>query len=115
MGTGEKYDALEAFHPDRMASRILGMGDVLSLIESAEKNYDEEKAEKQLQKMKKNQFTLEDFLEQIGQIKDMRAFTSSRLQAITSSSGSTSFRQTARSQQSASRISTTQRAIRYRR
>jgi signal recognition particle protein len=71
MGTGEKYDALEAFHPDRMASRILGMGDMLSLIESAERNYDEEKAEKQLQKMKKNQFTLEDFLEQIGQIKDM--------------------------------------------
>lgn len=71
MGTGEKYDALEAFHPDRMASRILGMGDMLSLIESAEKNYDEEKAEKQLKKLKKNQFTLEDFLEQIGQIKDM--------------------------------------------
>lgn len=71
MGTGEKYDALEAFHPDRMASRILGMGDMLSLIESAEKNYDEAKAEKQLERLKKNQFTLEDFLEQMGQVQEM--------------------------------------------
>lgn len=71
MGVGEKYDALEAFHPERMASRILGMGDMLSLIESAEKNYDEAKAEKQLERMKKNQFTLEDFLEQMGQVQQM--------------------------------------------
>jgi len=71
LGTGEKYDALEAFHPDRMAGRILGMGDMLSLIEQAEQNYDEAKAEKQLQRLKKNQFTLEDFLDQIGQVKEM--------------------------------------------
>jgi signal recognition particle subunit SRP54 len=71
MGVGEKYDALEAFHPDRMASRILGMGDLLSLIESAERDYDEAQAERTLERLKKNQFTLDDFLEQMGQVKKM--------------------------------------------
>ena len=71
MGTGEKYDALESFHPERIASRILGMGDVLSLIEMAEESYSEEQASKLEAKIKKNQFTLEDFLEQMAQIKKM--------------------------------------------
>lgn len=71
MGTGEKFDALEPFHPERMASRILGMGDMMSLIEKAQENFDDEKAAELEQKMKKNQFTLEDFLDQIGQIKKM--------------------------------------------
>ena len=71
MGVGEKFDALEPFHPERMASRILGMGDMLSLIEKAEAAYDEEKAEKLEQQLKKNQFTLEDFLDQMGQVKNM--------------------------------------------
>ncbi len=71
IGVGEKSDALEPFHPDRMASRILGMGDMLSLIEKAEENYDQEKAAKLERKFKKNQFTLEDFLEQMGEIKKM--------------------------------------------
>jgi signal recognition particle subunit SRP54 len=71
MGTGEKYDALEPFHPERIASRILGMGDVLSLIEMAEESYSEEQASKLEAKIKKNQFTLEDFLEQMAQIKKM--------------------------------------------
>jgi signal recognition particle subunit SRP54 len=71
MGTGEKLDALEPFHPDRMASRILGMGDMLTLIEKAQEEYDDDKAEALEKKMRKNQFTLEDFLEQMGQIKKM--------------------------------------------
>ena len=71
MGTGEKFDALEPFHPERMASRILGMGDLLSLIERAEQAYDEEQARKLEKKLRKNQFTLEDFLEQMGQVKNM--------------------------------------------
>jgi signal recognition particle subunit SRP54 len=71
IGVGEKLDALEPFHPDRMASRILGMGDVLSLIEKAQEEYDDEKAAELERKMIKNQFTLEDFLEQMGQIKKM--------------------------------------------
>jgi len=71
MGTGEKFDALEPFHPERMASRILGMGDMLTMIEKAEQNYDEEQAQKLEKKIKKNQFTLEDFLEQMGQVKKM--------------------------------------------
>jgi signal recognition particle subunit SRP54 len=71
VGVGEKLDALEAFHPERMASRILGMGDMLSLIEKAQENFDDAKAEELERKMKKNEFTLEDFLEQIGQIKKM--------------------------------------------
>lgn len=71
IGMGEKMDALEQFHPERMASRILGMGDILSLIDAAEAAYDDEQAEKLEKKLKKNQFTLEDFLEQMGQIKKM--------------------------------------------
>ena len=71
IGMGEKMDALEPFHPERMASRILGMGDVLSLIEEAEKHFDEEEAAKLEEKIKKNSFTLEDFLAQMGQIKKM--------------------------------------------
>jgi signal recognition particle subunit SRP54 len=70
-GTGEKLDALEPFHPDRVASRILGMGDVLSLIERAEKAYDRDKAEAFQKKLKKNEFDLEDFREQLGAVKKM--------------------------------------------
>jgi signal recognition particle subunit SRP54 len=70
-GVGEKMDALEAFHPERMASRILGMGDMLSLIEKAQENFDDAKAEELERKLKKNAFTLEDFLEQMAQIKKM--------------------------------------------
>lgn len=71
IGVGEKMDALEPFHPERMASRILGMGDMLSLIEKAQETYDEEKAAALEKKMRKNEFTLEDFLDQFGQIKSM--------------------------------------------
>ncbi len=71
IGVGEKQDALQVFHPQRMASRILGMGDMLSLIEEAEKTFDDEQAAKMEEKLKKNQFTLEDFLEQMGQVKKM--------------------------------------------
>lgn len=71
IGVGEKLEALEPFYPDRMASRILGMGDMLSLIEKAQENFDDEKAAELEQKMKKNQFSLEDFLDQIGQIRKM--------------------------------------------
>ena len=70
-GIGEKLDALEAFHPERMASRILGMGDVLSLIEKAEKTFDAEQAEKLQEKLIKDSFTLEDFRDQLQQIKKM--------------------------------------------
>jgi signal recognition particle subunit SRP54 len=68
---GEKLADFEAFHPDRMASRILGMGDVLTLIEKAEQSYDAEVAEKAAAKLQQGQFTLEDFLEQMQQIKKM--------------------------------------------
>jgi len=71
VGVGEGMDALEVFHPDRLASRILGMGDVLSLIEKAEAVVDKKKAEKLARKIKKNEFTLEDFRDQIQQIKKM--------------------------------------------
>lgn len=71
VGMGESLDALEIFHPDRTASRILGMGDVLSLIERAEAVVDQKKAEKLARKIQKNAFTLEDFLDQIQQIKKM--------------------------------------------
>ncbi|MBM9510807.1 signal recognition particle protein [Desulfogranum marinum] len=71
VGVGEGVDALEVFHPDRTASRILGMGDVLSLIEKAEAVVDQKKAQKLARKIQKNEFTLEDFLEQIQQIKKM--------------------------------------------
>ena len=68
---GEKLSDLEQFYPDRMASRILGMGDVLTLIEKAEAEIDEEKARQMTQKLKKNQFDFEDFLESISQMKNM--------------------------------------------
>ncbi|MBK5246513.1 MAG: signal recognition particle protein [Peptostreptococcaceae bacterium] len=71
IGLGEKADAFEPFHPERMASRILGMGDMMSLIEKAQENFDETKASELQRKMKKNEFTLEDFLDQMGQIKNM--------------------------------------------
>ena len=70
-GTGEKLDDFEPFHPDRMASRILGMGDVLTLIEKAEEAFDEEEAAKAEEKLRKGQFTLEDFLEQMQQVRKM--------------------------------------------
>ena len=70
-GTGEKLDAIEVFHPDRMASRILGMGDVLTLIEKAEAAVDEKKALALAEKLKKNRFTLSDYLEQLNSLKDM--------------------------------------------
>ena len=68
MGVGEKYDALEPFHPDRIASRILGMGDMMSLIEQAESTYTQEEAERLERKFRKNQFDLNDFLEQMSQV-----------------------------------------------
>ena len=71
IGMGEKFDALEPFHPERMASRILGMGDMLSLIEKAQENYDEAKAAKLEKKLRKNEFTLEDFVDQMGEIRNM--------------------------------------------
>jgi signal recognition particle subunit SRP54 len=70
-GIGEKLDAIEPFHPDRMASRILGMGDVLTLIEKAEQTMDEKKAKELADKLKKNSFTLSDYYDQLVQIKDM--------------------------------------------
>ena len=70
-GTGEKLDAVEVFHPDRMAGRILGMGDVLSLIEKAEQNLDEKKAAEQMERLRKNKFTLSDFYDQLIQLKSM--------------------------------------------
>jgi signal recognition particle subunit SRP54 len=71
VGTGETIGDIDAFHPDRMASRILGMGDVMSLIEKAEETYDQDEAERAAQKMFDNTFDLEDFLEQFQQIKKM--------------------------------------------
>ncbi len=71
VGTGEKLDAIEPFYPDRMASRILGMGDVLSLIEKAEANYDEQKAKELERKLREQKFTLTDYLEQFGSIRKM--------------------------------------------
>ncbi|MBB4823957.1 signal recognition particle subunit SRP54 [Sporosarcina luteola] len=71
VGMGEKMDALEPFHPERMASRILGMGDVMSLIEKAQANVDEEKAKELEQKFRTQSFTLEDFLDQLQQVRKM--------------------------------------------
>ncbi|MEY8320412.1 signal recognition particle protein [Lachnospiraceae bacterium 46-61] len=71
IGMGEKMEDLEPFHPDRMASRILGMGDVLSLIEKAQQNFDEKQAMELQKKMRENDFTLDDFLEQMQQVKKM--------------------------------------------
>ena len=71
VGTGEKLDMLEPFYPDRMASRILGMGDMLTLIEKAEQAYDEKKALEMAEKIRANKFTLQDYLDQLGQVKNM--------------------------------------------
>ncbi|MBD8003992.1 signal recognition particle protein [Bacillus norwichensis] len=71
VGMGEKMDALEAFHPERMASRILGMGDVLTLIEKAQASVDEEKAKEMEHKFRTASFTFDDFLDQLGQVKNM--------------------------------------------
>jgi len=71
IGTSEKMDGLDVFHPDRMASRILGMGDVISLVERAQQQFDEEEARKMQKKIAKNQFGFDDFLKQIQQIKKM--------------------------------------------
>ncbi|MEE8349203.1 MAG: signal recognition particle protein [Acidobacteriota bacterium] len=71
IGVGEKYDALEVFHPERMANRILGMGDVLSLIEKAEQVVDEEKAQQVLKKIQRNEFSLEDFRQQLLQLRQL--------------------------------------------
>ncbi|WP_458863660.1 signal recognition particle protein [Acidaminobacterium chupaoyuni] len=70
-GTGEKLDAIEPFHPDRMASRLLGMGDVMSLIEKAQQNFDEKKAQELEKKMRSGKLTLTDFYDQLNQMKDM--------------------------------------------
>ncbi len=71
VGMGEKLDELEAFHPDRMASRILGMGDMLSLIEKAESSFDQKKAREMEEKLRTQQFTFDDFLDQLEQIRNM--------------------------------------------
>jgi len=71
VGMGEKLDAVELFHPDRMASRILGMGDVLTLIEKAEQNFDQKKAEEMAARLKANKFTLTDFYDQLVSLKSM--------------------------------------------
>lgn len=71
VGTGEKMDALDVFHPDRMADRILGMGDIVSLVERAQEQYDEEEARRLQKKIAKNKFDFNDFLSQIQQIKKM--------------------------------------------
>ncbi len=71
VGTGEKLDMIEPFHPDRMASRILGMGDMLTLIEKAQENYDMKQAAKLEEKLRKNRFTLQDYYEQLRQLRGM--------------------------------------------
>ena len=71
IGIGEKMDALDLFHPDRMANRILGMGDVVSLVERAQEQYDEEEARKIQKRLVKNEYNFEDFLSQIAQVKKM--------------------------------------------
>ena len=76
IATGEKLSDIEEFHPERMASRILGMGDVLSIIEKAEENFDLEEAEKLEKSLKKNKFDLDDYLAQLRQMKKMGSFSS---------------------------------------
>ncbi|MDE6957007.1 MAG: signal recognition particle protein, partial [Lachnospiraceae bacterium] len=76
VGMGEKLSDLEQFYPDRMASRILGMGDVLTLIEKAEAEIDEEKAKQMTQKLKKAQFDFDDYLESVKQMKNMGGLSS---------------------------------------
>jgi signal recognition particle subunit SRP54 len=75
VGVGEKYDALEPFYPERIAQRILGMGDVLSLIEEVQQKVDQDEAAEQLQKLQKNQFTLDDFRGQLRQVKKLGSFS----------------------------------------
>jgi signal recognition particle subunit SRP54 len=75
VGVGEKYDALEPFYPDRVAQRILGMGDVLSLIEEVQSKVDQDEAETQLKKLQRNQFTLDDFRSQLRQVKKLGSFS----------------------------------------
>src|SRR5206468_9985372 len=70
-GTGEKTDALEPFHPDRLASRILGMGDVLSLVERAQATVDQTKAEELVRKLRENAFTLDDIREPLRQVRQL--------------------------------------------
>jgi signal recognition particle subunit SRP54 len=72
---GERYDALEPFYPDRVAQRILGMGDVLSLIEEVQSKVDQQEAEEQLKKLQKNEFTLDDFRSQLRQVKKLGSFS----------------------------------------
>src|SRR5687768_544325 len=71
VGTGEKTDALEPFHPDRLASRILGMGDVLSLVEKAQQTVDQDKAQEMVRKLREDSFSLEDFREQLRQVRQL--------------------------------------------
>src|SRR6476659_2551335 len=75
VGVGERYDALEPFYPDRVAQRILGMGDVLSLIEEVQAKVDQEEAEEQFKKLQKNEFTLDDFRSQLSQVKKLGSFS----------------------------------------
>ena len=75
VGVGEKYDALDPFYPDRVAQRILGMGDVLSLIEEVQSKVDQSEAEEQLKKLQKNEFTLDDFRSQLRQVKKLGSFS----------------------------------------
>jgi len=75
VGVGEKYDALEPFYPDRVAQRILGMGDVLSLIEQVQDKIDQSDAEAQLEKLQRNQFSLDDFRSQLRQVKKLGSFS----------------------------------------
>ncbi len=75
VGVGEKYDAIEQFYPERIAQRILGMGDVLSLIEEVQSKVDQSEAEEQLKKLQKNEFTLEDFRNQLRQVKKLGSFS----------------------------------------
>ena len=76
VATGEKLSDIEVFHPDRMASRILGMGDVLSIIEKAEESFDEEEAKKMEEQLRKQTFDLNDYLTQLRQVKKMGSFSS---------------------------------------
>jgi len=76
ISNGEKLDALEIFHPDRLASRILGKGDIISLVEKAQENYDEVETQKLEEKLRKNKFDFEDFLKQIKAIKKMGSLSS---------------------------------------
>jgi len=75
VGAGEKMDALDVFHPERMASRILGMGDILSLIEQAQDTYDQKKALELQRKMRQNEFSIEDFREHLQQLRKMGSIT----------------------------------------